>query len=297
MRTEGDSWDINTSVGSTALFVAAARAIAARRPDALAVDPYAEVFLRAAGAEWAALIDGDAEQRRDHPLYSADFGRTFVEFQAARTRYFDDYFEAVTGAGIRQIVILAAGLDARAYRLAWPDGTVVYELDQPRVLEFKRDALAANGDKALTDRRAVAVDLREDWQMALRDNGFDPTVRSAWLLEGLLIYLPAAAQDELFATIDALAAPGSRISIEQFSPPDQADNPLAWQSDAAASDWTSLIYDEPRSEVAQWFSEHGWDAERTELIDYLRAAGRDVAALEVGFPISTVSLVTAVRRG
>src|SRR5437879_3664252 len=106
MRTDGDSWDINTSVGSTALFVAAARAIAARRPDALAVDPYAEVFLRAAGAEWATLIDGDAEQTREHPLYSADFGRTFVEFQAARTRYFDDYFEAVTAAGIRQIVIL-----------------------------------------------------------------------------------------------------------------------------------------------------------------------------------------------
>ncbi|WP_433192050.1 SAM-dependent methyltransferase [Nocardia sp. CA-107356] len=297
MRTEGDSWDINTSVGSTALFVAAARAIAARRPDALAVDPYAEVFLRAAGAEWAALIDGDTEQVREHPLYSADFGRTFVEFQAARTRYFDDYFEAVTAAGIRQIVMLAAGLDARAYRLPWPDGTVIYELDQPRVLEFKRDALAANGDKARADRRAVAVDLHEDWPTALRDNGFDPAERSAWLLEGLLIYLPAATQDELFATIDALAAPGSRISIEQVSPSDQADTPLARQSDAAKDDWMNLIYDEPRSEVAQWFSERGWDAERTELTDYLRAAGRDVAVLDVGFPLSSVSLVTAVRRG
>src|SRR5215218_2182529 len=133
VRTENDSWDIQTSVGSTALFVAAARALEAQKHNPAAVDPYAEVFCRAVGGEWADLLDGRAPE---HPLRT-EFGEHFVDFQGVRTRYFDTYFEAAAAAGVRQIVLLAAGLDSRAYRLPWPDGTVVFELDQPQVLEFK----------------------------------------------------------------------------------------------------------------------------------------------------------------
>ncbi len=147
VRTDNDTWDITTSVGSTALFVAAARALEAQKPDPLAVDPFAEVFCRAVGGPWAAVLDGEAP---DHPLKSEEFGQHFVTFQAARTRYFDTYFGYVAQAGgVRQVVILAAGLDSRAYRLDWAPDTTIYELDQPpQVLDFKREALAAHGGLA-----------------------------------------------------------------------------------------------------------------------------------------------------
>ena len=206
MRTEHDTWDITTSVGSTALFVAAARALEAQKPDPVAVDPFAEIFCRAVGGQWADLLDGTAP---DHALKS-EFGADFVNFQGVRTKYFDTYFTEAAAAGVRQIVLLAAGLDSRAYRLDWPAETVVFELDQPQVLEFKRAALA--GIRPTAERREVAVDLRDDWPRALLERGFDPSSPSAWIAEGLLIYLPATAQDQLFAGIDALSAPGSHVA-------------------------------------------------------------------------------------
>ena len=188
MRTDNDTWDITTSVGSTALFVAAARALEAQKPDPVAVDPFAEVFCRAVGGQWADLLDGTAPE---HALKS-EFGADFVNFQGVRTRYFDTYFVKAAAAGVRQIVLLAAGLDSRAYRLDWPAETVVFELDQPQVLEFKRAALA--GVRPTAERREIAVDLRDDWPRALLEHGFDPSSPSAWIAEGLLIYLPATAQ-------------------------------------------------------------------------------------------------------
>lgn len=157
MRSDGDTWDITTSVGSTALFVATARALEAQKPEPLAVDPYAELFCRAVGGSWADVLDGKAP---DHDLKSEDFGRHFVDFQGARTRYFDAYFERAAAAGARQVVVLAAGLDSRAYRLPWPDGTTVFELDQPQVLDFKREVLGQHGVQPRAERREIAVDLR-----------------------------------------------------------------------------------------------------------------------------------------
>ena len=140
MRSDGDTWDITTSVGSTALFVATARALEAQKPDPLAVDPYAELFCRAVGGPAADVLDGNMP---GHQLKTADWGDHFVNFQGARTRYFDDYFRRAAEAGVRQVVILAAGLDSRAYRLDWPAGTTIFELDQPQVLDFKRESSPA----------------------------------------------------------------------------------------------------------------------------------------------------------
>src|SRR5262245_44883925 len=120
VRSDNDTWDITTSVGSTALFVAAARALEAQRDKPLAVDPYAAVFCRAVGGGWADVLDAKAPE---HKLKS-EFGEVFQTFQGARTKFFDEYFRNASDEGVRQIVILAAGLDARAYRLSWPDGTV-----------------------------------------------------------------------------------------------------------------------------------------------------------------------------
>ena len=129
MRSEGDTWDITTSVGSTALFVATARALEAQKPDPLVVDPYAEIFCRAVGGPAADVLDGKAP---DHQLKTAEFGEHFVNFQGARTKYFDEYFRRAADAGVRQVVILAAGLDSRAYRLDWPAATTIFELDRRR---------------------------------------------------------------------------------------------------------------------------------------------------------------------
>jgi methyltransferase (TIGR00027 family) len=299
VRTDNDSWDITTSVGSTALFVAAARALEAQKPDPLAVDPFAEVFCRAVGGPWAAVLDGEEPE---HPLKSVEFGQHFVTFQAARTRYFDNYFRTAAQAGVRQIVLLAAGLDSRAYRLDWPAGTTVYELDQPQVLDFKREALAAHGASAKAERREIAVDLREDWPQALRDSGFRADQPSAWIAEGLLIYLPANAQEQLFSGIDALASSASHLAVEEGKPMDRdtfrEKVHEAKSVDDERGQWWQLVYNEQHAPAAQWFGERGWVADETTLIDYLGSVGRSVdsADAEAANMLASITLVSAVKR-
>jgi methyltransferase (TIGR00027 family) len=301
VRSEGDTWDITTSVGSTALFVATARALEAQKPDPLAVDPYAEIFCRAVGGPSADVLDGKAP---DHPLKTADFGENFVNFQGARTRYFDEYFRRAADAGVRQVVILAAGLDSRAYRLDWPAGTTVFELDRPQVLEFKREVLTGHGAQPRAERREVAVDLREDWPQALRDSGFDPEKPSAWIAEGLLIYLPATAQEQLFTGIDGLAGPGSHVAVEDGAPlePDEFEAKLE-EERAAMADGTEerpffqLVYNEQCEPATQWFGKRGWTAVGTPLADYLGEVGRPVPGpdTEAGPMIARNTLVSAVK--
>lgn len=297
MRSDNDSWDITTSVGSTALFVAASRALEAQKPDPLAVDPYAGVFCRAVGGEWADLVDGGAP---DHVLRSP-FGAQFVNFQGARTRYFDRYFADVMAAGVRQIVILAAGLDSRAYRLPWPGGTVVFEIDQPRVLEFKREVLADRGDTPAAQRREVAVDLRDDWPAALTAAGFDPARPSAWIAEGLLIYLPAAAQESLFGGIDALAAGGSWVAVEEAAPmPAEAFAAKREEERTAGEEQSffTLVYNEQHAPAEGWFGARGWSAQATPLLGYLAELGRpvDLDDPQSAGMMRSISLVTAVKR-
>jgi len=299
VRSDDDSWDITTSVGSTALFVAAARALESRKPEPLAVDAYAEVFCRAVGGPWADLLDGAAP---DHPLRSDEFGTHFVTYQGARTRYFDGYFRAAADAGVRQIVVLAAGLDSRAYRLDWPTGTTVFELDQPSVLEFKRRTLDDYGATPRALRQEVAIDLREDWPAALRASGFQDDEPSAWIAEGLLIYLPAAAQDQLFTGIDSMASPGSRFALEEGRPMEREAFKAKVEEAKTAEDmrgeWWQLIYNEQFAPAAQWFSAHGWATEATDLSDYLVSVDRGVPTddAEVTTMITSVTLVSGVKR-
>ena len=298
MRSDNDTWDITTSVGSTALFVAAARALEAQKPEPLAVDGYAEVFCRAVGGPWADLLDGKAP---DHPLKVPGFGDAFVNFQAARTRYFDTYFREVAAAGVRQIVMLAAGLDSRALRLDWADDTVVYEVDQPQVLQFKREVLAARGAQPRAERREVAVDLRGDWPDALRCSGFSAEQPSAWIAEGLLIYLPAEAQAQLFTGIDSLSCTGSRAGIEEGVPMDRdafiARRETAKELPDHRGQWWQMIYNERHAPAAQWFSQHGWRTVETPLGDYLTGNGRATPApdAEEANMIDSVRLVSAVK--
>ena len=221
-RTDTDTWDLASSVGATATAVAAGRAAATQ--DGLLDDRLAEPLVRAVGHQhFISMIDGEGVSLEDDPVLNR---RALNEQMAVRTRFFDNFFaDAWAGAGIRQAVILAAGLDTRAYRLDWPAGTTVFEVDQPEVIEFKTRTLGELGATPATGHRTVGVDLRDDWPAALRDAGFDSSRPTAWIAEGLLVYLPSDAQDRLFDHITTLSAPGSRLATEHM---DMQALPAEW---------------------------------------------------------------------
>lgn len=287
LRTHDDTWDIKTSVGSTAVMVAAARAVETERPDPLIRDPYARLLVEGAGAGvlWEAMLDPEVAAKVEAlDEDSAAHLHHMRGYQAVRTHFFDTYFNDAVAAGIRQIVILASGLDSRAYRLDWPAGTTVYELDQPEVLAYKSTTLADNGVTPAADRREVAIDLRQDWPAALRAAGFDPTQRTAWLAEGLLMYLPAEAQDRLFTLIGELSPAGSRVSAE--TAPNHAEERRQQMRERFKKvadeigleqtvDVGELMYrDENRADVTDWLNEHGWRATAEHSVDAMRRLGR-----------------------
>ncbi|MBV9513536.1 MAG: SAM-dependent methyltransferase [Mycobacteriaceae bacterium] len=183
------------AVAATGFLVAAVRAEESARDDPIFTDPFAE---RLAGTEGRQLL-ADAVAATGQP--SAQI--------IVRTRFWDEALLSVNAAGISQVVILAAGMDARAYRLPWRAGTIVYEVDQPQVIAAKAERLA--GEQPRCQRVAVGTDLTEDWPKLLQRQGFTASTRTVWLIEGLLQYLDASAVDRLFARIDALSAPGSVV--------------------------------------------------------------------------------------
>jgi methyltransferase (TIGR00027 family) len=290
-RTDDDSWEITESVGATALGVAAARAADTESDDPLINDPYARVFLdRVGDGVWnwygapelpAAVVEAEPDMPQRM--------RALVSYFATRTKFFDTVYLDAADAGIRQAVILAAGLDARSWRLPWPDGMTVYELDQDRVLDFKLSTLHEHGAEPACNRVAVAVDLRQDWPTALRQAGFDPSAPSVWSIEGLLMYLPAEAQELLFNRIQDLAAPGSRLGIEGLTP-DFADpegrafrrarmdrvRELLEQTDVQLEvpKTDELWYFEDREDVGEWLRGHGWDVTVTPSDEVMTSYGR-----------------------
>jgi methyltransferase (TIGR00027 family) len=269
-RTDNDTWDLASSVGATATAVAASRAMASQNPDALLNDPWADPLVRAVGIDtFVKLIDGETGQT-DDPLLNR---RAMTEQITVRTRFFDDFFVQPGESGIRQAVILASGLDTRAYRLPWPANTTVFEIDQPQVIAFKTRTLADLGAEPTAERTTVAIDLREDWPAALVEAGFDPKLPTAWSAEGLLVYLPPDAQDRLFDDIVALSAPGSRIATEHMDlrniPADWADR-LTERSRRIGSNinLAELFYSGDRNPAADYLKDHGWhiDVQTTSQI-------------------------------
>jgi len=286
LRTHDDTWDIATSVGSTAVMVAAARAGETDRPDALIRDPYARILVDGAGTGmWESMLDESMADRvaAADPEAVAIFAH-MNNYQAVRTHFFDAYFTGAAAAGIRQIVILASGLDSRAYRLDWPAGTHVYEIDQPKVLEYKAATLAAHGAGPAAALHEVPIDLRQDWPAALKEHGFDPSQPTAWLAEGLLMYLPSDAQDRLFEQITELSAPGSRVSAEAVGHQDEsrrAEFRARFEKFAdqlgieRKIDIGDLTYNDPnRTNVTDWLNAHGWTAAGTSSVEEMRRLGR-----------------------
>jgi methyltransferase (TIGR00027 family) len=313
-RTEADSWDLASSVGATATMVAAARALASAEANPLINDPYAEALVRAVGIDFfTKLVDGkvsvDDGSATDAEITAA---RLMTDMMAVRTRFFDDFFIAGVGlpttsdaaarAGVRQAVILASGLDSRAYRLPWPDGTTVYEIDQPQVLGAKTATMAQIGASPTADLRPVAVDLRDDWPAALRTAGFDADQPTAWSAEGLLVYLPPDAQDRLFDNISAVSAPGSQLATEYH--PDGGAS-IGERAKAMRDEWgdhgfdvniADLFYAGERTPVADYLTSHGWRVSTRTRPEMFKLYGRPFPDSELLAPMRNSLSVTAIRK-
>ncbi|CQD03906.1 methyltransferase, putative, family protein [Mycobacterium europaeum] len=294
-RTDRDRWDLATSVGATATMVAAQRALSSEAK--LIDDPYAAALVRAVGMDaYVRLVNGDIAAGGE-----AEFDpQRMARGMACRTRFYDDFFLEATRGGIGQAVILASGLDARAYRLPWPAGTVVYEVDMPEVIEFKTLTLRDLGAEPTAERRTVAVDLRDDWATALRDAGLDPQAPSAWSAEGLLVYLPEEAQDALFDTITALSAPGSRLAFD-FVPDTAVFADPRWRAhhDRMSElgfeiDFNDLVYHGERSHIVDHLNRRGWQTSSQTVADLHAANGFVYADDEVAQAFADVTYSSAV---
>ncbi|UXA14672.1 SAM-dependent methyltransferase [Mycobacterium sp. SMC-8] len=286
-RTDNDTWDLASSVGATATMVAAARAVATRAEQPVIDDPFAEPLVRAVGVDFfTRLATGELTTAE---LDARDGGESpvgmsrFADGMAARTRFFDDFFAAAIAAGVRQGVILASGLDARAYRLTWPQDMTLFEIDQPEVLEFKARTLADLGAAPSTTLKTVAIDLRNDWPAALAEAGFDASAPTAWIAEGLLGYLPPEAQDRLLDTITELSPAGSRLAVEAVpTHQDVDDDELReqmkestdrWRAHGFDIDFSDLVFTGDRAEVDEYLRDRGWTVDATPTNDLLTRYG------------------------
>jgi len=276
---------IQSGVGKTALRVAMVRAGESRRPDRLFDDPYAEGFLAAAPG----LFDVEQPAAPAGAGELASWGAEFSAHAVIRTRFFDDYLLDATRDGVHQVVLLAAGLDTRAYRLRWPDGVRLYELDLAGVLEFKERVLDERAAVPSCQRTSVPVDLRADWTVDLREVGFAAAEPTAWLAEGLLIYLSADEAEKLLSRVSELCPAGSRLSLEvgnlgSDAIRDRADQAPTMQQYAKL--WKGGLPD-----AQGWLGRHGWRTQLDDRASVSATYGRAPAGSSSG------GFITATRPG
>lgn len=279
MRSEDDQWTITESVGVTALGVASSRAMETHRADGLVEDAHAEAFLDAVRDEVDLPVEVDPQASSTDP--ASGLTSTYV---GVRSRWFDEHLLDAARDGLDQVVILASGLDTRAQRLPWPAGTTVFEIDQADVVDFKDRVLTETEGSSEPDpeggvrRIALRVDLRQEWPAALREAGFDPGRPSAWLAEGLLPYLPAQAEIDLFDRITELSAPGSRLAVEHFGDIvahlDREDSRLASLSRRFGIDVRDLFFADDRPDAAERLGELGWTVTGRTASDLAESYGR-----------------------
>jgi methyltransferase (TIGR00027 family) len=282
-RPRDNTCDLACTLGVTATMAATARAVATRNGDPLMNDPFAEPLVHAMGnAFLTRLVRGELA-----PMdIDDDAGRgvqRMVRAMAVRTRYFDEYVTEAARAGVGQVVILASGLDSRAYRLPWPPGTTVFEIDRPQVVWFKTVALAELGVRPTARSRLLAVDPRRDWPAVLRRAGLRTDRPTAWIAEGLLGHLPPDAADRLLDDITALSAKGSRLAVDSVPNLSQPDQDRfrqriqtliqRWHDDGFDVDMTDMVYQGDHNDVAEYLRVHGWEAVRASTPELSVANG------------------------
>jgi methyltransferase (TIGR00027 family) len=276
-----DPADPLPGLGLTAILVAGARAAESARPDRLFDDPFARAFVDAATAASPAIAEAVAQGAPSEAVNQAR--RDAV---AIRTRFCDDYLIAATRAGCRQVVLLAAGLDARAFRLQWPEGVRLWELDMPAVFAFKERVLTERAATSRCERSVVPVDLREPWPQALSNAGFNPEQSTAWLIEGLLMYLDEVERNLLLNRVGRLSGAGSRLALDHrsgfLSPPPVTDTGDV-SGERAAARFAALAAaaasNPSLSTPEAWLGGHGWRATIEEPAAIFARYGRPVPAL------------------
>lgn len=269
-----ETWDISTGPGVTALGLAAARSVESGRPDRLIEDPFARLLFEAGDTGLPMLTswpEPGAEVSDSHAMHL--HGSRYI---GLRTRFYDDVL--VESAGVGQAVLLGAGLDTRAFRLALPASLRLWEIDQPGVLDFKAAVLAEHGAQPACERAAIGIDLREDWPGALRGEGFDPAVATVWIVEGLIPYLDPAAQAELLRRIHALSAPGSTLALDRIAGDPASGDRLKRVSERSGIDMTTLISAGDAGDLAQLLRADGWEAVEDAAADVAERYGRDLSS-------------------
>ena len=303
------SWDITTNLGATALAVAAQRAAETAQQHPLVRDEFAAILVAAVNDPgWMTMARGDLSWMvPDNELgrRTAIIGREYV---ATRTVFFDGFCASATAEGIGQLVILASGLDARAYRLSCLSGVHVYEIDQPAIQEFKQSTLGAHGMTPIAEIHSVAFDLRtDDWPIALTEAGWDESMPTAWLIEGLLPYLSSSEHDRLFRTVTQLSATGSRLAAEVYHHATihfGKERLERWREEAADIDdalgvdvdVTAFIKHEDATDTASWLTNQGWVTDSLDSRSEMARLGRPIPAEFIDTAPAS-SLVTAVVRG
>jgi methyltransferase (TIGR00027 family) len=276
VRADDDTWGPATGVGVTATFNAVARAVATNK--GLMNDAFAEPLVRAAGVEYFMRVVNDEPFWADDREELVMLG--IIDILAAHTRFLDEYLAAACRAGIRQVVLLASGLDTRPYRLWWPRGTTVYEIDRPQLLDFKSEVLRGLGATLTANRCAVGIDLRQDWLAAMRRVGFDNAAPTVWIAEQLLVgYLPPAAQNRLLQDVTAVSAAGSRFAADHMPTwtPRQLEAGRAfldgWRQHGLDVDLASLTYPGEYRYVPEYLASRGWATVERDVVELLTTMG------------------------
>jgi methyltransferase (TIGR00027 family) len=259
-----------TGVSMTALGVAAARATESARPDRLFEDSLANKFIAAAGADFEEMLPRGSD-------LDATLAR-FFDYAALRTRFFDDYLLAACAAGCRQVVVLAAGLDTRAFRLPWPEVVRLFELDLPQIFVFKEQVLAREGARPVCQRIVVEANLSEEWSAPLLQAGFSPDERTAWLAEGILPYLTEEENDRVMSSIGRLSTFGSQLAFEHMKR--DAQESVFFRDAAAAlaelgESWQSLL-----GSPDAWLADYGWQGQVFDSADLASSYRRPSPAYE-----------------
>lgn len=267
-HNRGEVPEVPTGVSLTALGVAEARAQESARLDQLFEDSLAKTFVATAGSPFEKI-----ESRISN---LAAIRAWFFDYVALRTRFFDDYLLEASEEGCRQVVVLAAGLDTRAFRLLWPEGVRLFELDFPEMFTFKERVLASEGVQPACQRTVVEADLREEWSAPLLRAGFNPDEPSAFLAEGILIYLTDEENDQLLSRIGQLATFGSQLAFEHMKRDAQELMPFRLAADALAElgvSWRSFLEDPGR-----WLSRYGWQGRVFDPADVATRYGRPISS-------------------